>query len=82
MNFTVNDIDFLEELANKNGLFLSDELINFANDVWTFANAQRVLVQRTILEEAYKALQQVDKDIAFACIAHAQNIINGTHKEV
>lgn len=34
------------------------------------------------LEEAYKALQQGDKDIALACIAYAQTIINGTHREV
>lgn len=34
------------------------------------------------LEEAYKALQQGDKDIALACIAYIQNIINGTHREV
>ena len=33
------------------------------------------------LEEAYKALQQGDKDIALACIAYAQTIINGTHRE-
>ncbi len=34
------------------------------------------------LEEAYKALQQGDKDIALACIAYAQTIINGTNREV
>ena len=34
------------------------------------------------LEEAYKALAQGDKDIALACIAYAQTIINGTHREV
>jgi hemerythrin-like domain-containing protein len=33
------------------------------------------------LEEAYKALAQGDKDIALACIAYAQTIINGTHRE-
>ena len=32
------------------------------------------------LEEAYKALQQGDKDIALACIAYAQTI-NGTNRE-
>ena len=34
------------------------------------------------LDEAYKALAQGDKDIALACIAYAQTIINGTHREV
>jgi hypothetical protein len=34
------------------------------------------------LEEAYKALAQGDKDIALACIAYAQTIINGTNREV
>lgn len=52
MNFSVNDIDFLEELANKHGFFLTINLINFANDVWTFANAQRALVQQTIADES------------------------------
>jgi hypothetical protein len=34
------------------------------------------------LDEAYRALQDGDKDIAMACIVYIQTIINGTHKEV
>ena len=34
-----------------------------------------------VLEVAYLALQDDDKDIAMACIVYIQTIINGTHRE-
>lgn len=35
-----DDLDLLESIADKHDLLLSDNLINFANDVWAIAYKQ------------------------------------------
>lgn len=54
-----NDLDELESIADKHDLLLSDNLINFASDVWALAYKQGM--QDEALAREYNKTQGEDK---------------------